>query len=76
MTFQPPTPPAAVFGDAVQLSDAQLFMGRGNPPLYVSSVSYGRRLLFLISSKEDSDEVDATLFMPNLVFSPVTRVSF
>lgn len=36
-------------------------LGKLNPPLYVSSVSYGRMLIFTISSKASKSEIQAAL---------------
>lgn len=41
-----------MFGEFVGVEDAQLFMGVGDPPMYLQSISYGRRVLFAIESND------------------------
>lgn len=47
-----PARPSDMFGDFVDVQDAQLFMGVGDPPMYLQSISYGRRVLFAIESND------------------------
>jgi thiol-activated cytolysin len=56
-----PRGPSSVFGPtvtAVHLRDA---MGEGNPPLYVSSVTFGRVILFTFESTYSAAELGAAL---------------
>jgi hypothetical protein len=64
VVFQPPMPPGTVFADNVTVDDALAFMSPGNPPnppLYISSISYGRNILFFATSNRNSLEVKASL---------------
>ncbi len=47
-----PARPSDLFGEFVDVQDAQLYMGVGDPPMYMQSVSYGRRVLFAIESND------------------------
>lgn len=47
-----PARPSDMFGEFVGVQDAQLFMGVGDPPMYLQSISYGRRVLFAIESND------------------------
>jgi hypothetical protein len=66
-SFSPPSAPEAFFTDNVSVDDAALYMSpkngkvRSNPPVYVSTVTYGRSLYFLISSNEESSRLKAAV---------------
>jgi hypothetical protein len=66
-SFSPPSAPEAFFTDDVSVEDAALYMSpksgkaRSNPPVYVSTVTYGRSLYFLISSNEESSRLKAAV---------------
>ena len=49
--------PTDLFTDAVTLEQVESFMGEGNPPVYVQSMTYGRRVVFSIESGYTEDEV-------------------
>jgi len=66
-SFSPPSSPESFFQDDVTPEDAGLYMevksenGRPNPPVYVSTVTYGRSLYFFISSNEESSKLKAAI---------------
>lgn len=66
-SFSPPSAPESFFADGVTAGDATLYMhhasdnGRPNPPVYVSTVTYGRSLYFFISSNEESSRLKAAV---------------
>lgn len=60
VTFNDPKTPSDFFNN-VTLEQAQTYMGEGNPPAYVSSVTYGRMLLALATSTRSATEVEAAL---------------
>lgn len=57
----PPASPAALFGDTVTPADLQPYVGDGNPPAYISSVTFGRLLLFVLQSSESATELEASV---------------
>ncbi len=59
--FDTPPRPSDVFAETVGVDDAELFMGEGDPPLYMQSVSYGRRVLFAIESNESLEVMSAAI---------------
>lgn len=56
-------PPAAsdVFATGGAVADPERQIGPGNPPLYVSKVSYGRMVLLLAESEHSASDVEAAL---------------
>ncbi len=56
-----PARPSDVFGEFVDVEDAQLYMNAVDPPMYVQSVSYGRRVLFAIESNDTLDVMVAAI---------------
>jgi hypothetical protein len=62
----PPGSPAALFDEAVTPADAAPYMGDGNPPAYISSVTFGRMLLFVFQSSATSADLQASV---NAAFS-------
>jgi thiol-activated cytolysin len=56
-----PASPARVFGDDVTADDLADVMGADNPPLYVSSVTFGRIVMFAYESSYSAEEVGAAL---------------
>ncbi len=65
VSVPPPVTPSAYFNDITleYLKDQQQLgkISAENPPLYVSSVTYGRLLLFTFSSSASSSEIQASL---------------
>lgn len=57
----PPKAPADFFADTVTLEDIQADMYEGNPPVYVSSITYGRLVVFTFESVYSSEEMGAAL---------------
>jgi len=56
-----PAAPSHVFGSEVTADDLAGVMGQGNPPLYVSSVTFGRIVMFAYESHYSAEEVGAAL---------------
>jgi hypothetical protein len=67
VAFQTPVSPSAIFAPDVTVADLRQFTepapltGLPNPPLYIASVSFGRRLIFIASSTASETRVDAAL---------------
>jgi hypothetical protein len=61
-----PASPAALFGKTVTLADLAPYAGEGNPPAYVSSVTFGRALLFVFQSAASASDLQASV---NAAFS-------
>jgi thiol-activated cytolysin len=61
VSFAAPPSPEKVFGPNVTADDARPYMGPGNAPGYVSSVTYGRMLIMKVESDESERELRAAL---------------
>ena len=49
-----PDLPALFFADSTTVDAAKTYMGPDNPPLYISSIDYGRKLYFMASSRNST----------------------
>ena len=56
-----PTSPSALLGSDVTLGAVQSHMDAQHPPVYVSSVTYGRMVLFTFESQYSAEEMQAAL---------------
>ncbi len=56
-----PEDAAALFAKSVSLGDLKAKVGPGNPPVYVSSITYGRMVIFTFESKYSGEEMGAAL---------------
>lgn len=56
-----PRDAADFLGDAVTVADLEHKMGPGNPPAYVSSITYGRLVVFTFESEYSAEEMGAAL---------------
>jgi thiol-activated cytolysin len=56
-----PIEPVDFFAEGVTLDELKEFMDESNPPLYVQSITYGRRVVFTVESSETADKVRAAL---------------
>lgn len=56
-----PGTPSAMFAPSVGLADVRARMDSRRPPLYVSSVTYGRMVLFTFESQHSAEEMSAAL---------------
>lgn len=56
-----PTTPKDFFDPSVTVDDLKPFAGPGNPPLYVQSITFGRRVIFSIESDQSAESVKAAL---------------
>lgn len=62
ITVDQPESPASFFADSVTASDLEaLGISSNNLPLYISSVSYGRILLYSFTSSESREQIEAAL---------------
>jgi hypothetical protein len=61
VAFTPDGSPPRFFTDEVSLDDVKAYAGPDNPPCYVSSVTYGRTLVFLVDSEYSSLEVKGAM---------------
>jgi hypothetical protein len=58
--------PSAYFSDDVALDDVKAVTSVDNPPVYITDIAYGRRLLLLFSSTASADDLRVAL---NTTFS-------
>jgi thiol-activated cytolysin len=56
-----PGAPSAIFAPNVQLEDVQAKLDEAHPPVYVSSVTYGRMVVFTFESEYSAEEMGAAL---------------
>jgi thiol-activated cytolysin len=56
-----PEDASAFFTKDVTLEDVQAKVGPGSPPVYVSSITYGRMVIFTFESKYSGEEMGAAL---------------
>ena len=56
-----PASPSDLFDPGVTLEDVQNFMGAENPPMYVQSITYGRRSVLAIKTRHSMDSVTTAL---------------
>ncbi len=68
VSFGAPSSPEKVFGPLVTADDARPYMGPGNPPAFVSSVTYGRMLIMKVETDESERDLRAAL---DLAFNKV-----
>lgn len=61
MAFDPPQGAAGVFAKGVTAEDLAPYAAAGNPPVYVSGVTYGRIFYILFESKASSIELEAAV---------------
>lgn len=61
LTFDRPQSISDFWADSVTERDLAPFMGSGNPPVYVSSVTYGRIFYLLIEAVGSDQEIEASL---------------
>jgi len=56
-----PASPGELFAPSVSLGDVKKVADHDNPPVYVSSITYGRTVLFMFESDTTSDELGVAL---------------
>jgi len=61
LIFERPPKISDFFHKDVTPKDLEPFVGKNNPPVYVSSVTYGRVFYLLIESVEEADTIKASL---------------
>lgn len=58
VTMNTPTSPAEVFGSNVTISSVRSAFDENNPPAYISSVAYGRIVMFRLEATNVSKSID------------------
>jgi len=61
MVYSPPTTTAGFFGANVTADDLKRFTGPGNPPCYVSQVTYGRIFYMVVESTSSMLDIKAAI---------------
>lgn len=61
IVYQPPAQPQLAFKEGSLFHDPWSQIGRGNRPVYVGKVAYGRQLFLLVKSKHTHEEIKAGL---------------
>jgi len=61
VSFEPPVTPESLFAPEVTLEDASLYIGKDNPPTYISTVTYGRMLLVFASTRAEAESLRLAL---------------
>ncbi len=61
LAYDPPSDPAKVFAPSVTVEELQNYMGPDNPPMYISSVTYGRILIFKMTSRRSYEDIKAAM---------------
>jgi hypothetical protein len=61
IVFEDPEKATSVFKDGSSFDDSENQIGKDNPPLYVSRVSYGRQVFFVAESEYNASTVKAAL---------------
>lgn len=56
-----PKKPSDFFADGTTVEDLEPYVSADNPPLYVQSITYGRRVIFSIQTERSASEVKAAL---------------
>ncbi len=56
--LDPPARPSSLFDEHVGVEDVSFTIGPGEPPMYVQSVTFGRRAIFAIESNASSETVE------------------
>lgn len=59
--YQSPTDNSEVFDPSVTASDLNPYMGENNPPVYIKSVTYGRRYYLMITSTSSTKKMKASI---------------
>jgi hypothetical protein len=60
-SINPPEFSSSVFSDVVNLEEVKRVTSGENPPLYISDIAYGRRVILLFSSTETADSLRAAI---------------
>ena len=61
MAFDPPQGAAGVFAPSVTADDLAPYAAQGNPPVYVSGVTYGRIFYILFESSSSQMDLEAAV---------------
>jgi hypothetical protein len=61
VSFERPSSPAAVFASSASYAEARRQIDKGNPPTYISTVTYGRILMVFVSADESLNKLRAAI---------------
>jgi hypothetical protein len=61
VAFEPDAGPAGFFAPGVDQAQMQAYAGPGNPPVYVSQVSYGRSLVLVVRAQASDTKIKGAL---------------
>jgi thiol-activated cytolysin len=56
-----PLRPSDFFLKVVKSEDVERVVEKGNPPVYIQSITYGRRVIFAIETDEDEQTIEAAI---------------
>jgi thiol-activated cytolysin len=56
-----PLRPSDFFLKAVRSEDVQKVVQKGNPPVYIQSITYGRRVIFAVESDKSSQDIEVAI---------------
>jgi thiol-activated cytolysin len=56
-----PLRPSDFFLKVVKAEDVEKVVEKGNPPVYIQSVTYGRRVIFAVESDKSSQEIEVAI---------------
>lgn len=56
-----PAQPSDFFAQGIAVEELEHWMGVGSPPLYVQSITYGRRVIFSVQTNHTATEIKAAL---------------
>jgi thiol-activated cytolysin len=56
-----PLRPSNFFLRTVKIDDVQRVVERGNPPVYIQSVTYGRRVIFSVETNKSRQEIETAI---------------
>ena len=61
LSAEQPSTPASLFLPTVTAGDAARFLGAHNPPVYISSITYGRMLIYTFESTASASDLQAAV---------------
>lgn len=61
LSVAPKMRPSLYFKAGTSVSELSSAIGRNNPPIYISSVTYGRMLIFILRSNKSAKELEAAI---------------
>ena len=76
VSFIPPGSDSGWFADSVTPADLAAEVGPGNPPVYVSSVTYGRIVYLVVTTDASRSEVEASMSVSSAVTSGAVSTNY